>query len=305
METTALFKSTMMFALFGLSTAFTASAQQTAKNPHKVSHSSATQHTDAAPANAHIVRYGTQDYHTMDSPQQIESLTNLKEHTANTDALGSNSKLEYLQHNGFEVDEMLQPVDRLTDLNGSVAKTDALGENGKLEHLQHNGFEVDEMPQPVDRLTDLNGSVAKTDALGENGKLEYLQHNGYEVDEMPQPIDRLTDLNGGVAKTDALGENGKLEYLQHNGYKTDDLDADITIYPNPMVNQVRIKYQSQIYTDSYSVIIKNLNGKVMYQQSNIHTDQMEINTQSWEKGCYLVSLTSKGKQQLTRRVCKM
>jgi hypothetical protein len=266
METTALFKSTMMFALFGLSTAFTASAQQTAKNPHKVSHSSATQHTDAAPANAHIVRYGTQDYHTMDSPQQIESLTNLKEHTANTDARGSNSKLE---------------------------------------NLQHNGYEVDEMPQPIDRLTDLNGSVAKTDALGENGKLEYLQHNGYEVDEMPQPVDRLTDLNGSVAKTDALGENGKLEYLQHNGYKTDDLDADITIYPNPIVNQVRIKYQSQIYTDSYSVIIKNLNGKVMFQQSNLHTDQMEINTQSWEKGCYLVSLTSKGKQQLTRRVCKM
>lgn len=72
----------------------------------------------------------------------------------------------------------------------------------------------------------------------------------------------------------------------------------LSVYPNPATSQVSINFKS---VNNFSIEVLNVAGQVIYNQKNI-SQLVQINTQTWAKGVYVVNVTTSGMKHTQKLV---
>jgi len=75
------------------------------------------------------------------------------------------------------------------------------------------------------------------------------------------------------------------------------IDANITLYPNPAINQLFIQSTAQ---EPISYAVYSITGTLMLEQSNLQSKN-EVNVQNWTPGLYLIYFTTE-KGHTTRKI---
>lgn len=69
------------------------------------------------------------------------------------------------------------------------------------------------------------------------------------------------------------------------------LNSDITMYPNPAVNQVTLQMDVQQSASNVRVTVYNMTGQVMYQSNAVYGNTtIQLPISNWENGMYLVRI---------------
>lgn len=88
---------------------------------------------------------------------------------------------------------------------------------------------------------------------------------------------------------------GQESYVQHVDDKTSLTDAKLTsllVGPNPVSEILKISAQGTRWNE---MVIMDMLGKVFWKSSN-YQESVEINTQSWKPGVYIVSYKGDSEQ---------
>ncbi len=68
-------------------------------------------------------------------------------------------------------------------------------------------------------------------------------------------------------------------------------DQKVSVYPNPVKGSLNVHITNQAEIQSLKVI--SVNGQLMYSDKNLNASAIQINTESWESGVYILTLTFK------------
>jgi zinc-dependent metalloproteinase lipoprotein len=68
-------------------------------------------------------------------------------------------------------------------------------------------------------------------------------------------------------------------------------DKSVLLYPNPLESKLNIQLNN-FNNNKFEIEINDVLGKKMYQNLNIQTNTIEVNTASWTKGVYFVQIKS-------------
>ncbi len=68
-----------------------------------------------------------------------------------------------------------------------------------------------------------------------------------------------------------------------------DNQQDISIYPNPANSIIHVETN---IGSSHNISIYDMRGQIIYNNEKINTDRIEINTNNFPTGCYIISVTS-------------
>lgn len=66
---------------------------------------------------------------------------------------------------------------------------------------------------------------------------------------------------------------------------------DIKIYPNPVGEYLSVELEQ--FTQNTNISIHNIKGQLMYENSNLSEEKIQINVSNWIKGIYLVKIVGK------------
>jgi len=75
---------------------------------------------------------------------------------------------------------------------------------------------------------------------------------------------------------------------------------ELNIYPNPVVTNVKIVSSETME----SIFIYSMDGKQVFNSNSIYLQGLNINTDNWESGVYLVNLHTVNGQIVKRKILK-
>ena len=98
---------------------------------------------------------------------------------------------------------------------------------------------------------------------------------------------KATDYNS--SRSNREGVN--MPDTEDDGSGIDELNSELLVYPNPTNAMVKIVYTS----DVKEIAIYDLAGKVVYRDSNLSGNSIEIDMSVFERGIYNFTLVAEGK----------
>lgn len=66
---------------------------------------------------------------------------------------------------------------------------------------------------------------------------------------------------------------------------------NLIVFPNPAAEQVTIQFETE---GAHDVVILDMQGKIIFSQNNISSENLELNIKNWESGIYIVQINNAG-----------
>lgn len=116
------------------------------------------------------------------------------------------------------------------------------------------------------------------------------------ISNYPNPIDFITQGNPLTTSGNYSNYGGYIISLfDKNPLSTDTFELEnVKVYPNPTVNQLFIE-NSDGFSTKDVIEVYNMLGQKMQQQNNLSETTLEINTENWSSGVYIINVQSNGK----------